>query len=365
MLQLSEWDHWPSELADLPAAKLHEILPGPTLIHLPGRRQEPLFVSVLLHGNEDVGWLAIQQLMRGYSERMLPRSLSILIGNIAAARLGVRRREGEPDYNRVWPGTNAEPSPETRLMAQVVATMRQRHVFAAVDIHNNTGLNPHYACLNRLEPEFLHLAGLFSRTVVHFVRPLGVMSAAFAEFCPSVTLECGKVGDAAGVTHSSEFLDACLHLAEHPHHPVPEGDIHLFHTVATVKVRPECSFSFDGSPADLQFPADWERLNFKELHPGFALAQVKEDSALPLQIVDDHDQVVSERFVTIEQQVLRLKRMVMPAMLTCHAQVIRQDCLGYLMERLNLSPQDVASGNVPQAASLERASPVTRPLSSS
>lgn len=365
MLQLSEGDHWPRDLADLPAAELHEVLSGPTLIHLPGRRREPLFVSVLLHGNEDVGWLAIQQLLRSYSDRMLPRSLSILIGNVAAARLGVRRQEGEPDYNRVWPGTKAEPSPETRLMAQVVDAMRQRHMFAAVDIHNNTGLNPHYACLNRLEPEFLHLAGLFSRTVVYFVRPLGVMSAAFAQLCPSVTLECGKVGDATGVTHSTEFLDACLHLGEHPHHPVPEGDIHLFRTVATVNVRPEFSFSFDGSPADLQFPTDWERLNFKELHPGFALAQVKEGAALPIQIVDDCDQVVSERFVTIEQQVLRLKRMVMPAMLTCHAEVIRQDCLGYLMERLNLPHQGAEAANVLQAEPPERGSSSTRPLPSS
>ena len=53
-------------------------------------------------------------------------------------------------------------------------------MFASIDIHNNTGLNPHYGCVNRLDPPFLHLATLFSRIVVYFKRPLGVQSAAFA-----------------------------------------------------------------------------------------------------------------------------------------------------------------------------------------
>ena len=81
------------------------------------------------------------------------------------------------------------------MMREVVEQMRARGVFASVDIHNNTGINPHYGCVNRLEAPFLHLAALFSRIVVYFKRPLGVQSAAFAQLCPSVTVECGKPGN--------------------------------------------------------------------------------------------------------------------------------------------------------------------------
>jgi len=42
----------PHELLDCETSELDGILRGPTLIHLVGRRTEPLFVSVLLHGNE-------------------------------------------------------------------------------------------------------------------------------------------------------------------------------------------------------------------------------------------------------------------------------------------------------------------------
>jgi len=45
--------------------------------------------------------------------------------------------------------------------------MRLRDVFASVDIHNNTGLNPHYGCVTALRHASLHLAAMFSRTVVY------------------------------------------------------------------------------------------------------------------------------------------------------------------------------------------------------
>ena len=46
----------PLGLLELEATQVHTLLGGPTLIHLPGEREAPLFVSVLLHGNETTGW---------------------------------------------------------------------------------------------------------------------------------------------------------------------------------------------------------------------------------------------------------------------------------------------------------------------
>jgi hypothetical protein len=166
--------------ADLPddflyasAGGLHQILPGPTLIHLPGRRTQPLFVSVLLHGNEDTGLKAVQSVLGNYRDRELPRALSLFIGNVQAAAQGQRHLESQPDYNRVWPGADSAELPEHAMMQEVVEQMRARRAFASIDIHNNTGINPHYGCVNRLEAPVLHLATLFSRVVVYFKRPLG------------------------------------------------------------------------------------------------------------------------------------------------------------------------------------------------
>jgi hypothetical protein len=330
---LAELTALPEGFLDADPVDLHRVLEGPTLIHLPGRREPALFASVLLHGDEDVGLKAVQALLREAGGAPLPRALTVFVGNVQAARLGVRFPEGGADYNRVWPGADlAGHDAEKALMASVVARMRARGVFASVDLHNNTGLNPHYACVNRVDPRWLNLAALFSRTVVHFTRPLGVQSLAFSELCPAVTCECGRVGDASGVDHAREFLEACLHLAEIPAHPPRAGDLHVFHTVARVLVPEGLSIGFGECEAALCFRYDLDHLNFRELAPGTLFGHCRGGEAR-LAVIDEQGRDRWEDYFAVDEGALRLRRAVMPSMLTRKVQAIRQDCLGYLMER--------------------------------
>ena len=327
---LNERDTLPKGLLSLPATELHRCLPGPTLIHLPGRQPEPLFVSVLLHGNEDSGWEAMRALLQAQAGQLLPRALSLFIGNVAAAREGQRHLPEQPDYNRIWAGAQ---SPEAGMAAQVLARMAQRRVFASIDIHNNTGLNPHYACINRLEQPFLHLATLFSRTIVYFLRPDTVQSLAFSRLCPAVTVECGKVGQALGVEHARQFVEAALHLNHFPEHPLPCSDYDIYHTVATVRVPEHLDFGFGEADAALRFPPDLDTLNFRELPPGTRLAGVS-GPEVGLEVRDERGRAVFARYFDNDGHYLTTRLPVMPSMLTLDETVIRQDCLGYLMERL-------------------------------
>lgn len=330
-LRLEVLHHIPNGFLDVDAARLHEVMQQPTLVHLAGRRSQPLFVCALLHGNEDVGLTALQRVLRHYKDYPLPRSLSFFIGNVHAARLGLRRRDHEPDYNRVWPGTTLAHTPEAQIMRQVTEDMAARGVFASIDLHNNTGLNPHYACVNSVEPQFLQLANLFSRTVVYFKYTKGVQSSAFSNFCPSVICECGKTGDIAGGERAAEFVDACLHIDALPNHTIREGDLHLFHTVATVKVDHQHTMSFDGADADLMFVPDLDHFNFRELASGTKLATYRNGASL--QAFDDNGKDVTALVFAKVADAMQLARNFMPAMLTRDERAVRQDCLCYLMER--------------------------------
>jgi hypothetical protein len=354
MLKLSILNDLPPRLLSATSKELADFLDGPTLIHLPGRRTEPLFVSVLLHGNEDVGLLAVQQVLREHADHPLPRALSIFIGNVEAAKHGVRRLENQPDYNRVWPGSDSDGTREHAIMREVVEEMRSRKVFASIDIHNNTGRNPHYACVNRLDADQLQLASLFGRTVVYFQRPHGVQSKAFSEFCPAVTCECGKVGDATGVAHAAEFVRSCLHLAAVPQQPPPQGEIHVFCTVATAKVKPFASIGFTGNPefnphgpspsqsasnplleCDVMLRSDLEDLNFQELPAGSLVGYTRSTDLMPLEVFDQQGRDATNEYLEMRDRAIVLRREVMPSMLTQMATVIRQDCLGYFMQRYN------------------------------
>ena len=327
-------DQIPPGLLEAAPTELVEVLGGPTLIHLSGRHSAPLFVSALQHGNEDVGLRAIQKVLKSFIDsRPLPRALSIFIANVHAAQYGVRRLAHQPDYNRAWPGGEPGNTPEHRMMTQVTDDMKQRGVFASIDLHNNVGLNPHYACINRLDATFLQLATLFGRTVVYFVQPRGVQSMAFAELCPSVTLECGKVGNQLGVEHATEFISAALHLDHMPGHPVTASDIDLFHTVAVVKVPADVSLGVGECEEDLCLLEELERLNFRELAPGTPLARRGSSGRGRLLVEDEQAQDVTDRYVTHKDGFIQLERRVMPSMLTTNEEAIRQDCLCYFMER--------------------------------
>ncbi len=339
---LREYQGLPLSLLRYDSNALADALGGPTLFHLPGERRPALFVSLLLHGNEEVGWLAIRRLLGRYvgrGELLLPRSLSLFVGNVAAARHGLRHLHGQPDYNRVWPGASCPPSAEVSCMAEVVRRMAARGVFASVDLHNNTGLNPHYACINRLQSEFIQLAALFSRTIVYFTRPVGVQSMAMAELAPAVTLECGKVGQQYGVAHAVEYLDACLHMQQLPAHDPAPQDYDLFHTVAQVRVRENVAFAFEGeAEPQLRFVSDLDRLNFRELPAGTVLAHTGSLADCPLEAVNNRGTDVGESYFSMSAGQLQLKVPVMPSMLTLDRDIIRSDCLGYLMERCNFRP---------------------------
>ena len=340
-------DHIPDGLLHCEATDLHRILPGPTLIQLNGRRPQPLFVSVLLHGNETSGLTAIQSILEKHHQQELPRALSIFFGNVSAAREGKRHLDDQPDYNRVWPCAGFDDdcegnTAEHQMMRQIVGIMKEQNVFASIDVHNNTGLNPHYGCINKLDSRFFHLATQFSRTVVHFVRPKGVQSMAFSDFCPAVTVECGKADQPHGAAHAAEFINTCLHLSELPTHSIAAHDMDLFHTVVTVSVPDHVSINFNGndihdeSSADIRFLPDLDHLNFHELATGIPLAYLRPDlHDIPLSVIDEKGDDVKDRYFQIHAGELRTARDVMPSMFTLDTDVIRQDCLGYLMERID------------------------------
>ena len=335
-MKINQIDTYPEALLSCEAKVLHALFPQPTLLHLQGKRTHPLFISVLLHGNETTGFLALQRLLNQYATQELPRSLSIFFGNTRAAESGLRRLDSQPDYNRIWPGTEIADCPETQFAKEIVDIMCEKEVFASIDIHNNTGLNPHYACINKLDNRYLHLANLFGRLVVYFLRPLGVQSAAFAEICPAVTLECGRPGQQYGIDHAYAYLKDCIHISELTTHPVLTQDIDLFHTTAQVKIQEGHSFSFSDSSADLFFDSGIERMNFTEISAGTCFGSLQSNDAMPLSAINEQGPDVTRQFFKIDNQQLQIRRNTMPSMLTLDERVIRQDCLCYLMERIRL-----------------------------
>jgi hypothetical protein len=334
------FDHIPHGFLDTPASRLVDVLPGPTLLDLPGRDPRPLFVSTLLHGNEDSGLVALQEALRRWSSRERPRALLLFIGNVRAAAQNLRTLPGQHDFNRVWPGTATPDAPEARMARWVYDYAAKRNLFASIDIHNNTGFNPHYACVTRLEPRFVALAQLFSRIIVNFERPLGVQAGAFADLCPAVTVECGKTGGGAGSAHAAELIEAAFSITQLPEHPPAPHDVDLLRTFAIVKAPAGSSFSFDGSPADFQFRSDLDQLNFSDLAAGESFGKLGAANAR-LELAPGDGEHAPEDYFDYSGGDIKLRRGATPSMLTLDPNAVRQDCLCYLMHRIGMDGRRV------------------------
>ena len=74
---------------------------------------------------------------------------------------------------------------------------------------------------------------------------------------------------------------------------------------------------------------------FQEVEAGTILGYVKGGRSPCLQAFNEMGKDVAEQYFSSEKGILRFSVPLMPSMITLDEQIIRQDCLCYLMERLD------------------------------
>lgn len=330
--QLSEL---PDGILDARASDLYRILGGPSVIYLQGRRDPPVFITVLQHGNEDSGWEAVRSWLKA-NHRDLPRSMVIFLANVEAARYGLRRLDHQPDFNRCWPGAPKAATALHRALASLTDLMRQQGLFLSLDMHNNTGANPHYAAITRLNPASVFLANQFERQAVYYRVPSGTQCDAFSSICPSLTLELGMAGTTDALPRCERFLDFCMNLESLPDAYVPSEDFELFQIVARASVSPEIDFAFEADAnCEVRFRTDLEDFNFVTLDSGTELALLHMQEGQPVYATTETGDDVTDHYFAVQGGRLNVNRPFVAAMLTRDRRVVRQDCLCYVMERID------------------------------
>lgn len=319
-------DQMPEGLLSASPRELADFCDELSVIHLEGARGPPLVMSLMLHGNEPAGLLALQHLFGELGMRVdaLPRSLTLLVGNVLAAQAGVRRLDDQADFNRIW------EQPQGRAV-WALKELEHKQPLALLDIHNSSGHNPHFVGVTRLDRTTMGLAYAFSRRVVNVTGPSGMLAQAAASFTPSITLECGAPHDPEGFKVAASLAKRLLET----------GDVPMLPEAMPVEVLENmCSFRLRDD-AELVFPDDLERTNFVDVPVGTPLA-FGADRTRGLIAIDRDGEDVTDRFLRYEHgasgEGTRGGRFVstsafVPVMMTLDERVMRQDCLGYAMKR--------------------------------
>ena len=297
---------FPTAVAALPAQALADVLRGPTLFDLRRTGVRPLFVSVLVHGNETSGWDAVRHLTR----ELLEASVLLFVGNVAAAKVGLRTLPGRPDFNRVWQDGD---SPEAAVAKAVAQRARAANPWLAVDIHNTTGRNPPYSVVADTDAPTLAAARAFAEHALLATQPNGFQTGVFANFCTAITLEVGMPGDPASTDRATEFL---RHLLHRPQSECAVPPLALFETVARVTLG-----------EDAVIVPEMQRFNFRTAPVGATLVR---QGAISARTADGRD--VSDAYFTQDDEATVLKRPSVIASYTGDMDAARQDCLCYLLE---------------------------------
>ena len=320
--------HIPEGFLNIKPRDITKLISSPTIIQLKGEIEPPLFISLLLHGNEFSGLIILQEILKKFGKR-LPRSLIVFMGNPKACAKGVRHLEDQPDFNRIW---KEEKYPLAKSVLQYV---RGQEIYAAVDIHNNTGQNPLYSCISRKETEFIKLAQNFSEDVIYFTRPNTVLSIALSRQAPALVTECGLPGDSQGITSGIKFIENLLSGEEQ----WKEADIkipHIYSTHASLFIDSDSNISFD-LQSDLKsnhfyLTDQLDKFNFMEIPVGTVLGKVKEPERIKL--IDNNGVNVFNQFFSIVENNWIVKTSFIPSMFTKDARVAKSDCLGYVMKKI-------------------------------
>jgi len=335
MNTLNITDQLPDAFLDIDYRNIKQIFETPTLIHLEGSKKTPLFISIMLHGNEFSGLMIMQEILRKYKDAhgyALPRSIWLFVGNVEAASLGLRRQDNELDFNRAWPGTPEPDNPTSKLISQVMQKITENDLFAAIDLHNNTGKNPPYGCITVVNEKNKYLSSFFNHIGMVFHIPKGVSTMAFEDICPAITLECSTPGNRLGIDKAVALIDDLMHMDHFPEKPLPSHDLQLVHNNAMLKIADNVNFGFEDEEGsfDLTLVENFDRHNFTRLETSEVFARTTLDK--PLIATADDGTDVTDALIHNDNGAISLKKSLMPAMITLDKRVIMQDCLCYLLE---------------------------------
>ena len=106
--------------------------------------------------------------------------------------------------------------------------------------------------------------------------------------------------------------------------------------VATVKITPGVRIGFGDEDVDCNLVPDIDRFNFSELPVGTAFGRVSNAEIRPFEVQDEKGNDVTDRYFSFKDHWILTRTQFMPSMLTLNRDIIIQDCLCYLMERMTV-----------------------------
>ena len=305
-------------LLQVEASDLHRFLTGPTVFDLRRNGVQPFFVSTLLHGNETSGWDAVRRFITDTSDA----SIVLFIGNVRAAAQAMRHLPDEVDFNRIW---RQQPWRD-----DLNDLLERYQPWCGIDIHNNSGPNPHYSVITDQHESTLALASIFSNRVIFTHHTLDILAHAISPHCPSLTVETGTVDDLQSAQRAYDLLTRLNEIRRVP--MSPKHELEAYETIGIVKVEHE-NGSLENFP---QFDERLKESSFSTLAAGSPFVNCL-PSGWRVSVLDPaHSLDLTDEFFEFRERRAYLKREIVMSMFTHTPILALQDCVCYFLTSTSL-----------------------------
>lgn len=306
--------------------ELVQLYDKPVIFDLSHPDRRPFFVSTLLHGNETSGWDAVRSLVSESLENSRIPSFLLLLGNLTAAERNVRHLDGQPDFNRIW----AEGDTSYHLWAQeVLKFVRTKNPWYSLDIHNNTGPNPHHSIVTSLDQATLQSARLFSQYAIFAEQPPGVLTRRCAEFSIAMSIEAGLPQDPHSTIRTAKFIKQLWDRQDIP--STDFSDLKIFENSVRVLLENAADLTSEDVP---HFAPFLHRFNFKKIPAGTKLAKLAKPKTR-LIALDEHQQDRTEDYLSYDGSNIFVRQDTIMSMYTEDPLIVRQDCVCYFLNTLD------------------------------
>ena len=312
-------DRFDERLSRIEARDLHRFLPKATVFDLRWDNVQPFFISTLLHGNETSGWDAVRRFVTDCPDA----SIVLFIGNVDAAAQQMRHLPDEADFNRIW-----RQQPWHSELARLLDLFDP---WCGIDIHNNSGPNPHYSVVTDTSASTLALAALFSNKVIFTDHTLDILAHAVSSHCPALTVETGTVDDPTSEQRAYDFLKQLNELRRVPE--TPKCELETYETIGIVRVEHE-NGSLENFP---RFDESLKRKSFTTLPAGTPFIDCL-PSGWQVKVSDPaHNLDLTHDFLEFHESSAFVKREVVMSMFTNTPLLAIQDCVCYFLKTTSIA----------------------------
>ncbi|MGQ0836519.1 MAG: hypothetical protein ACT4O5_16660 [Gammaproteobacteria bacterium] len=330
-----------ARLAHLPGKVEHWLreLDRATLLRVPGRdRLRARIVTTLLHGNEPSGIRAVHAWLRS---GVVPATDAVFyIGSVEAALAAPpwshRTLPHARDANRCFapPFDGLEGERARELIERLEAARPE----ALVDLHNNTGRSPAYGVGTVADAAHLGFTSLFADRYMLSDLRLGTLIEATERFTASIVVECGRAQDPVADAVALAGLERYLSVEDLSvrAEPIKFNPMEILHRPVRVRVHPDLRLAFGDAPvegADLTVRSDFDRHNFDPVEPGMVLGWLGPPGTWPFDARGGDGVEVSAELFTSADGLVRIRRAMVPVMMTVSAAIAQSDCLFYAMQK--------------------------------